>query len=74
MIKSDIRKIFKDSFNKYPKKLKFNDYSIDNVEDWDSIAHVNFLLKIEKEYKIKFSTKEFFQLNSIKKIKKKLSK
>ena len=45
-----------------------------NTPGWDSIGHVNFLLNIEKEFKVKFTTNDFFKLNEISKIIKKLKK
>jgi acyl carrier protein len=35
------------------------------VEDWDSLAHVNLVIAIEKKYRIKFALSE---LNSLKNV------
>ena len=47
---------------------------MENTAGWDSIGHVNFLLNLEKAFNMKFTTKEFFELNSISKIIKRLKK
>ena len=63
-----LKKIFPKS--KIPKKI--DNLKIGDFREWDSIGHVNLLLEIEKIFKIKFSSKVFLNLNSIKSIKKKL--
>lgn len=63
-----LKKIFPKS--KIPKKI--DNLKIGDFSEWDSIGHVNLLLEIEKIFKIKFSSKVFLNLNSIKSIKKKL--
>jgi acyl carrier protein len=36
-----------------------------NVEGWDSLAHVNLVVAIEKRYKIKFALAELRNLNNV---------
>jgi acyl carrier protein len=36
-----------------------------NVEGWDSLAHVNLVVAIEKRYKIKFALAELRSLNNV---------
>jgi acyl carrier protein len=71
--KSKLIKIFK---NELKIKGSFNEKSnIYYYKNWDSLANFNILLSIEKEFKIKFNSKEFSVLNSfsdiIKNVKKK---
>ncbi len=49
-------------------KLSLSD-SKDTLEEWDSLAHINLILAIEKEYKVKFSLDESLKLVSIAAIK-----
>jgi acyl carrier protein len=36
-----------------------------NVEDWDSLAHINLVSAIEKHYKIKFALGELQELKNV---------
>jgi len=60
--KNKLIKIFK---NELKIKGSFNEKSsIYDYKNWDSLANFNILLSIEKEFKIKFNSKEFSVLNS----------
>jgi acyl carrier protein len=39
--------------------------SADQVERWDSLAHVNLIMSIERHYQIKFSLGEIKQLRNV---------
>ena len=56
--------------SKVPKKIE--NLKIGDLKGWDSLGHVNLLLEIERIFKIKFESKIFLSLDSIKKIKKHL--
>jgi len=46
-------------------KKKFDEKSkIFTYKSWDSLANFNILLLIEKEFNVKFNSKEFSSLNS----------
>ncbi|MEN8220295.1 MAG: acyl carrier protein [Pseudomonadota bacterium] len=36
-----------------------------NVEDWDSLAHINLVVAIEKEFKISFALGEIDSLKNV---------
>ncbi len=36
-----------------------------NVEGWDSLAHINLVVAIEKRYNIKFALAELHKLNNL---------
>jgi len=61
-LKTDLKKLFirelkiKGNFN---KKSKIYDY-----KNWDSLGNFNLLLKIEKTYGLKFTSREFTTLTS----------
>ena len=44
------------------------------VKGWDSLGNLNFLLKIEEKFKIRFSIEQMSELKSIEEIKKTLIK
>ncbi len=62
---SALKKVFPK--NKFPKNI--DNLKIGSFKTWDSLAHLNFLLLIEKEFKIKFSIDEMTNLKKIKDIK-----
>lgn len=70
-INKKLIKIIENIFNK--KISNIDNLKINSFEDWDSVNHFYILLEIEKVFSIKFSEKEFFELDSIKSIKKKIS-
>ena len=59
------KKIFK------VKNIKsINSLKVGSFKEWDSLSHFNFLLQIEKDFKIRFNTNDFSSLKSIKEISK----
>lgn len=36
-----------------------------DIADWDSLMHVNLIINIEKEFKIKFSSREVVSMNQV---------
>ena len=69
-LNDEIKKIFKN-------ELKINVKEKSKIYDfvsWDSVGNFNLLLAFEKNFKIRFTTKEFTQLNSFKEIKKTIQK
>lgn len=67
-------KIFEEISNIISKTLniKVNDLNLNsgknNILKWDSLNQVKIILAIEENYKIKFGTDNFEDLNNIKKI------
>jgi acyl carrier protein len=46
-----------------------DDFSIDNVETWDSLAHLNLVLLIEQEFGVSLTEEETVEILSFKLIK-----
>lgn len=74
MYKKNLEEIFKKNFKNFKKNKNFDKMKMDELKDWDSISHVNLMLKIEKVFKIKLTASEFFELTSVKKILNRLKK
>jgi len=50
-----------------------NESSIDTVENWDSLKHLNLIVAIEEQYKISISEEEMAKMTSFAEIKQILS-
>ena len=35
-----------------------DDLSADDIEEWDSLSHIRFIVSVEKEFGVRFSTAE----------------
>ena len=59
-----VQEIFRDIFD--DDDLVINDTtSSDEIEDWDSLNHINLVSAIEKEFKIKFALGELMTLKDV---------
>ncbi len=56
--------IFRDVFDDADLILR-DDMTADNVESWDSLTHVDLIVAIEKEFKIRLTTGEISGLKSV---------
>ena len=60
-----LKKIFPKSSIPRKKNPKIGDFA-----EWDSLGHLNFLLTVEKSYRIKFSMNEMVDIKSFEDIEK----
>ncbi|MGJ0354510.1 acyl carrier protein [Aliarcobacter cryaerophilus] len=59
-----VQDIFRDIFDE--DDLIINDTTnSDEIEDWDSLNHINLVSAIEKEFKIKFALGELVSLKDV---------
>ena len=49
------------------------DSSQDNLEDWDSLGHLNLISEIEKTFKVKITMDEVMEMTTYAKVKEVLS-
>ena len=59
-----ISPIFIKIFKNKKLKIKFNS-SAKNIKNWDSLAHINIILNIERMFKIKFKVSEIAELKNV---------
>jgi acyl carrier protein len=63
-ILEEVQSIFRDILDQ-PDLILTRDSNANNVEDWDSLAHVNLVTAIERHYKIKFALGELQELKNV---------
>ena len=68
-LKSILKKTFPKA--KIPKKTKLK---IGDFPEWDSLGHLNFLLSVEKSFKIKFTMEEMMAIKDLDEIIKSINK
>ena len=59
-----ISPIFIKIFKNKKLRIKFNS-SAKNIKNWDSLAHINIILNIERMFKIKFKVSEIAELKNL---------
>ena len=60
----NLKKIFKSIFSKSDFTFT-RDLGAKDIEEWDSLTHVNLIMAIEKEFKISFTLEELDQQNDV---------
>lgn len=66
-IESDLFKIFAKVFGLMDNSINMST-SQENLENWDSLNHILLIVEIEKKFDMKFKVGEISELNSVKKI------
>jgi acyl carrier protein len=59
-----VQDIFRDIFDEDDMVIEDKTNS-DDIEDWDSLNHINLVSAIEKEFKIKFALGELMTLKDV---------
>ncbi len=63
-IKSRVERIFRDVLDQ-PQLCLDRSTTADQVEDWDSLSHINLIAGVEKEFGLKFTLKEIKGLKNV---------
>ena len=56
--------IFQDVFDDDSLQIR-PEMTADDVEDWDSLTHINLITAVEREFKVKFTTSEVTGLKNV---------
>ena len=49
-----LEQVFRDIFDEEELTIN-NETTAEDIEDWDSLAHINLVVSIEKEFDVKFA-------------------
>jgi acyl carrier protein len=61
---AELQPIFQDVLDQ-PDLIITRESNAQNVEDWDSLAHINLVSSIEKHFKVKFALSELQGLKNV---------
>ncbi|MBC7713350.1 MAG: acyl carrier protein [Rhizobacter sp.] len=62
-----IQRIFSEVLNVSADEISM-DSNMDNVDEWDSMKHLELIMSIESEFEVSFEVHEIVELNSVEKI------
>lgn len=63
-ILADVQEIFRDVLDNEDIEINFETVA-DDVEEWDSLSHIQLIVAIEKHFKIKFNSKELMEWKTV---------
>lgn len=63
-ILNEVQDIFRDILDN--EEIELTDTTTaDDIEEWDSLTHIQLIVAIEKHFKIKFTSKDIFSWNNV---------
>ena len=63
-VEERLSRVFRDAFGDHTIRVR-DEMSAQDVEGWDSVAHVTLLSMVEQEFSIKFRLAEIGRLNNV---------
>lgn len=63
-ILNEVQNIFRDILDNEEIELS-ETATVDDIEEWDSLTHIQLIVAIEKHFKIKFTSKEVLAWNNV---------
>lgn len=63
-VRGELQQVFRDLFDDETIVI-FDEMTADDIEDWDSLAHINLINDIEARFRVKFTTKEILSAKNV---------
>ena len=63
-ILAEVQEIFRDVLDNEDIEINF-DTVADDIEEWDSLSHIQLIVAIEKHFKIKFNSRELMEWKTV---------
>ncbi len=63
-IKGKLQEVFRDVFDN-EEIVIFDEMTAKDIEDWDSLMHIQLIVAIEKAFQVKFSTKDVKNIKNV---------
>lgn len=64
MINDRLQEIFRDLFED-DEIVLFDEMTADDVEEWDSLTHIQLIAMVQDEFSVKFTVSEILKLNNV---------
>lgn len=63
-LRSRVTSTFRDVFGE-PDLNIWDEMTAEDVEQWDSLTHINLIVALEREFRVKFTTGEVSKLKNV---------
>jgi acyl carrier protein len=63
-VKRDLQAIFREIFDDKSIEI-FDEMTADDIEEWDSLMHIQLLLAIEKKFNVAFKTEDVMEIQNV---------